>query len=386
MRSFARTVPAVLLLAAAALGQTVSTVWLDQSIRSDGVSRGPADGLLVCEGWNGSRVFRVGFDGSVVDVAQGLAGPIQAVLDVGDSLWVSQYGAASVARLAPDGDLAGTVAVGSGPSGLIGAADGSWLVSRVPNSGSGDVRRYQPGGEVEVFASGGTVSRPVGMAFDPQGRLYAANLYDGRITRISPDGSQELFATVPSTGSFRVGHLVWAMGGLFATALSENRLYRIDADGAVRVFAGSGAQGQEDGPALEATFTAPNGLAASTGGDSLFVFPALNAHDSFRVITGFDETRADAPAAAPSGFSLLPVAPNPFNPTTRVGLRLDRSMRVRLSVRDLLGRSVDTLIDGPLAAGVHERTFDAGSLPSGPYWLLLESEAGREARPMALIR
>ena len=42
-------------------------------------------------------------------------------------------------------------------------------------------------------------------------------------------------------------------------------------DGTFTVLAGTGQTGEEDGPALEATFTRPNGIGVSTGGRGLWV-------------------------------------------------------------------------------------------------------------------
>ncbi len=68
--------------------------------------------------------------------------------------------------------------------------------------------------------------------------------------------------------------------------------------------------------------------------------------------------------------------PNPFNPTTEIGYRVGTqdltSVRVKLSVYDLLGREVAVLVDGVQSAGTHSVTFDAGGLASGIYLYKLE--------------
>ena len=43
-------------------------------------------------------------------------------------------------------------------------------------------------------------------------------------------------------------------------------------------------------------------------------------------------------------------------------------------VYDLLGRTVATLVEGSLSAGVHEAVFEASALPTGMY--LVRMEAG----------
>lgn len=93
-----------------------------------------------------------------------------------------------------------------------------------------------------------------------------------------------------------------------------------------------------------------------------------------------------APSRRPSGFALDAPAPNPFNPTTELAFELDRPAQARLSVHDLLGREVAVLVDGPLPAGRHRRTFDAADLASGVYVCTLRTPGGVESRRMLLMK
>ena len=58
----------------------------------------------------------------------------------------------------------------------------------------------------------------------------------------------------------------------------------------------------------------------------------------------------------------------------------------RLAVYDVLGREVRVLAAGVLPAGLHRVRFDAGALPSGPYFYRLETPAGTQTRRMLLLR
>jgi hypothetical protein len=87
----------------------------------------------------------------------------------------------------------------------------------------------------------------------------------------------------------------------------------------------------------------------------------------------------------PAGFALA-AAPNPFNPSTRLAFTLPRAGQVRLDIHDLRGARVATLVDGPLPAGSHEARFGAGSLPSGVYVAVLQTDGHRLATKLLLAR
>ena len=73
-------------------------------------------------------------------------------------------------------------------------------------------------------------------------------------------------------------------------------------------------------------------------------------------------------ASAPHGYSLSQNFPNPFNPSTRISYAIMRPCYVRIDVYDVLGRKVDTIVDGPKVPGNYRVTLDATNLPSGVYF------------------
>ncbi len=88
----------------------------------------------------------------------------------------------------------------------------------------------------------------------------------------------------------------------------------------------------------------------------------------------------------PTGFALLPAAPNPFNPTTQIGYQLSASGNVRLEIYDALGQRVRTLVDETKSAGQYTATFDASGLPSGVYIARLSAGSQVASRRLALLR
>ena len=93
----------------------------------------------------------------------------------------------------------------------------------------------------------------------------------------------------------------------------------------------------------------------------------------------------------PTTFELSQNFPNPFNPSTEIKFAIPKSQYVNLTVYDLFGRTVKTLVDEEVAAGRYkvswEGTTDAGKqVASGIYFYRLQSKENVQARKMVLVR
>ncbi len=99
-------------------------------------------------------------------------------------------------------------------------------------------------------------------------------------------------------------------------------------------------------------------------------------------VTGVAETGPVLPVT----LHLHPNYPNPFNAQTTVPYELDRAGRVRLSLFDAAGREVRVVRDRWHTAGRHTVSVDAAALPSGLYFIRLESGAVIRVQKTALIR
>ena len=75
----------------------------------------------------------------------------------------------------------------------------------------------------------------------------------------------------------------------------------------------------------------------------------------------------------PDVFALEQNYPNPFNPSTKIKFSLAADSRVTLTVFDVLGQEVVTLINGNLSAGSHDIDFNAASLNSGVYFYRIDA-------------
>jgi Secretion system C-terminal sorting domain len=95
-----------------------------------------------------------------------------------------------------------------------------------------------------------------------------------------------------------------------------------------------------------------------------------------------------AQAAPPraADFRLFPNYPNPFNPATTIGFQLPAGSFVRLTVYDVLGREVATLVSAYRSAGYHEVAFNASALPGGVYFCKLSSGNFVSVGKMILVK
>jgi photosystem II stability/assembly factor-like uncharacterized protein len=88
----------------------------------------------------------------------------------------------------------------------------------------------------------------------------------------------------------------------------------------------------------------------------------------------------------PLEFTLNQNYPNPFNATTLISFNLFNKADIDLSIYDLLGRKVATLISGPIEAGAHAITWNAGSFASGIYLCRLHAAGHDSAMRMLLVK
>jgi hypothetical protein len=91
-------------------------------------------------------------------------------------------------------------------------------------------------------------------------------------------------------------------------------------------------------------------------------------------------------SGTPKEYELDQNYPNPFNPATEVRYDLPVQGRVQLTVYDLLGHEVATLVDGVEPAGRHTARWDASGVPSGIYFYRLSAGSFAGSKKMALIR
>jgi hypothetical protein len=85
-------------------------------------------------------------------------------------------------------------------------------------------------------------------------------------------------------------------------------------------------------------------------------------------------------------YSLSANYPNPFNPATKIKYSIANSEIVNLSIYNILGQKVQTLVNEFKTAGKYEVTFNAASLPSGVFFYTITSGDFSSTKKMILLK
>src|SRR5262249_32023972 len=135
-------------------------------------------------------------------------------------------------------------------------------------------------------------SNPRGVAFDAAGNIYVADSNANRIRKISlpsltvttiagtgtaggtGDGGQAVNATL----NFPTSVAVDAAGNVYVADASNHRIRKIDTSGMISTVAGTGVAGfsGDNGPAVAAQLSFPNGVAVDSAGTVLYIADTNN--------------------------------------------------------------------------------------------------------------
>lgn len=94
----------------------------------------------------------------------------------------------------------------------------------------------------------------------------------------------------------------------------------------------------------------------------------------------------DNPLSVPDRIELSQNYPNPFNAQTVIAYSLPFDSHVKITVYNLLGQSVETLVSTDQQAGDHQVTWDAGDVPTGVYFYRIEAADFTATRKMLLAK
>lgn len=85
-------------------------------------------------------------------------------------------------------------------------------------------------------------------------------------------------------------------------------------------------------------------------------------------------------------FNLNQNYPNPVNPTTKIKYSIPKTSKVKLTVFDVLGVGIETLVNEEEPVGIYEVSWNANGLPSGIYFYQLRAGEFVDTKKMMLLR
>jgi hypothetical protein len=113
-------------------------------------------------------------------------------------------------------------------------------------------------------------------------------------------------------------------------------------------------------------------------------FPPVTFHPGMIIIGGDD---ADSRwGAIPREFGINAAYPNPFNSSVAIEFSVARTSHIEITVYDLLGRHIATLMNASLNVGIHNVRWDASGASSGSYLIVLIAPQFQTAKKVMLIR
>jgi len=159
----------------------------------------------------------------------------------------------------------------------------------------------------------------------------------------------------------------------------------------------------ENGEPVDVTGTYPDGsyefVNVESGNYTISVITPDQAEESVSILFN-DIYSQDIPVVTssvdndvelPTSTTLVQNYPNPFNSSTNISFYLNNSTQVNLSIYDLLGRKVTTLVNGELQAGQHTVNWNGidahgTQVATGMYLYVLKADGNTYSKHMVMLK
>jgi hypothetical protein len=219
---------------------------------------------------------------------------------------------------------------------------------------------------------------------------------------VNPNNSADVYVTL---GGFGSGHIYRSTNaGVTWNNISGNlpdvphQTVCIDPLYPANIYAGNdlGVYASSNGGA--SWFEFRNGMPYAMVFDLTIVYPGRNIRavthgsgiyerDLMSNIVGISQISNEAP----KNFSLGQNYPNPFNPETKIKFSIPaagerNSVNTSISIYDITGRLVKTLINGYMKPGIYELSFNASELSTGIYYYRLNTGEFSDTKKMVLLK
>ncbi len=207
--------------------------------------------------------------------AEGFKGASGCYMDSQGNFYQSNPKGGRVSLVRPDGKIQYDF-INEGLQTPVGVVKNSAGDLFICNCGKNNIIKADSKGNTSVFAEGEDFFQsPNGITIHND-TLYVVNFGNAKVIQIDPEGKvstlvEGLKLLTGGPSPVGLGHITYSNGYLFATAIGMGHVYRISLNGEAEIIAGDGQFKNADGPAPEASFSKPNGIVASTTGDTLFI-------------------------------------------------------------------------------------------------------------------
>jgi hypothetical protein len=87
-----------------------------------------------------------------------------------------------------------------------------------------------------------------------------------------------------------------------------------------------------------------------------------------------------------SEFKILNNYPNPFNSETTIQFEIENTEQVLIEIFSLMGKKIETIMNRELPKGKHKIKYIASKLPSGVYFIRIQTELVHYSKKIALLK
>lgn len=222
----------------------------------------------------GDKLWRIYPDGTAEVLADGFYGASGNAIDINGDILQSDFFSKTVYRVTRTGEK--SVITDQVPGGPVAIAVDGEGVMFVASCSDNTLVKIERDGTTSTFSESDLYSCPNGMIFDDQGDLFMVNFQNDHLVKVGKDGSAEIHTTIEPEGGWPQfaldrnvrgnAHLVFVNGNFYVTKIKSNTLWRVGRDDrTVEHIAGNYQYGLDDGPLMEASFAAPNGIGTFRG-------------------------------------------------------------------------------------------------------------------------
>jgi len=220
---------------------------------------------------------------------------------------------------------------------------------------------------------------------------------DGNSSKLRVPSDPVEVLTSTSAGNFNIStNSDIELGGL-AITLESNELIDSRIINIANID-GMTVKSAVDGNLLRLLIYSENGRSIPSGLNNIFTIKndnqltinkiELSSADGVPLKTAIDNS---SHVIVPDGFKLNQNYPNPFNPATEISFSLPKLSKVNLTVYNVLGQEVRTLIETSLPSGNYSVVWDGRngqgiSVSSGIYFYMLKADEFEAKRKMLLMK